>query len=124
MLTCTGRAIVANPQPVYGLGDLEAAVVAQVRFACPEPVFDLFWPYFPSQYVSSTLLRNGQTFTLQVERSQLYPSSITASAACSGAYVQADPTLYNVSVVVGWGFGSASEITTLEAAFGTVSPAS
>jgi len=126
-LTCTGRAVVANPRPVYGLGELQAAIIGSLRFTCPDPVFDLFWPIVGDlryQWAASTTFHNGQTFTMSVARSQLYPATVTAQAACLDSYTQVDPTWYDVSVVVGWGFGSATPITALEAPFGTISPTS
>jgi len=137
-LTCTGRAVIGDPQPIFGLGEPQALMIGQVRFTCPDPVFDLFWPPLPylgatsnqddgtlstfqNQRTLSTF-QNGQTFTLQSERGQFYPSSVTASALCFGTYVQVDPSYYNVSVVVGWGIGSATPITALDAPIGTVSP--
>jgi hypothetical protein len=120
---CTGRAVVANPQPIYGLGPLGAAIIGSLRFACPNPVFDLFWPFVENlryQWVTGTLLQNGQTFTMSAARNQLYPGTLTAAAACPDTYIQVDPTWYDVSVVVGWGFGSATPITVLEAPFGTI----
>jgi len=75
-LTCTGRAVVANPRAVYGLGELQAAIIGSLRFTCPDPVFDLFWPIVGDlryQWAASTTFHNGQTFTMSVARSQLYP---------------------------------------------------
>ena len=125
-LTCSGRAAIAHPRPILGLSPLEAAVIAQAHFTCTNPEFGLLWPRLGDvqfQYVGGALVQNGQTFSIQAPATFFYPSTITARAQCMfGEYVRDDPNYYNVSVVVGWGFGSATPITVLEAPIGTVSP--
>jgi hypothetical protein len=125
-LTCSGRAVIARPQTLPDLGQPVAAVIAQAHFTCTDPEFGLFWPPLGDlryQYIGGASFQNGQTFSIQVQSTDFYPSTITAAAACMfGEYVRDDPNYYNVSVVVGWGFGSATPITVLEGPIGTVSP--
>jgi hypothetical protein len=125
-LTCSGRAAIADPQTLPELGQPVAAVIAQAQFSCTDPDFSLFWPPLRDlrfQYVGGASFHNGRTLSIQVQSTNIYPSNITAMAACAfGHYVRDDPNYYNVSVVVGWAFGSATPVTVLEAPIGTVSP--
>jgi hypothetical protein len=125
-LTCSGKAAIAKPQPMPGNGAPIAAIIAQVRYTCSDPQFDLFWPSLLQSslggpYVATTLFHNGQTFSIPYSPPS-QPDGSTAAAACRVSYVRNDPNYYNVSVVVGWGFGGGLPITVLEAAIGTVSP--
>jgi len=128
-LSCSGRAAIARPRPVPGLSPLMAGVIAQAHFTCtdPEP-WGLFWPTLGDlqfQYVGAAVIQNGQTFSVEIPSTDFYPSTITAAAHCMfGEYVRDDPNYYNVSVVLGWGFGSATPITVQEAPIDTVSPQS
>jgi hypothetical protein len=123
-LTCSGRATIPRPRPIQGLGPPEAAIIAQVRYHCSDPESDLFFPDLGDsqlRYVAAADFANGQTFSIQFTPPP-EPWTIAAQFACNVLWQLNDPNYYNVSVVVGWGFGSGAEVTALDAPIGLVAP--
>jgi hypothetical protein len=127
-LTCTGRAAGLHPKEMFGLGPLEAGIQGEVHYFCADPAFEWIWfggPYpAPPDFeylAAGTAVRNGQTFSIQYPPNPS-PDAMLAQVLCTSGVWTRDTNYYNVRVVVGWGFGSATPVTALEAPIGTVSP--
>jgi|SwirhirootsSR2_FD_contig_41_6575173_length_696_multi_2_in_0_out_0_1 hypothetical protein len=127
-LTCTGRGAGLqrpNNNPLgVGLGPPEAAILGEIHYICSGS-FGSFTvrqsggPF--DETLSSTAFQNGQTFS--IEHSPLSePFGMGAQVVCAaagGVYTR-DPNYYNVSVAIGFGFGSGHAVVLLETPIGTV----
>jgi hypothetical protein len=128
-LTCTGKAAGVRPKFISGLSAVTTGVQGEIHYTCTDPVFETF--FFGSalpvpldiQYLAAPIgdFRNGETFSVEFLPPPNPPGMFNAFYCLSGVWTR-DPVYYNVRVVVGWGFGSATPIEALEAAVGTVSP--
>jgi hypothetical protein len=130
-LTCTGKGAGLqrpenNPLGV-GLGPPEAAIIGQVHYICNipgEPGFTVSWPGGRfDDALAVTDFHNGQTFSIEYLPPP-QPEDINDLFACGlagGTYTR-DPNYYDVSVAIGFGFGSGNAVTLLSALIGTVSP--
>jgi hypothetical protein len=122
-LTCTGKAAGLqrpNNNPLGGIYPPEAAILGQVHYICSDPVFTTSWPgpRFDGAF-ATTAFHNGQTFTIEYSPPAM-PPSITAAFACMFGTYTRDPNYYDVSVAIGFNYGSGSAVTVLEAPIGTV----
>jgi hypothetical protein len=127
-LTCSGKAAAVQPQTIIGLSSVEAGIKGEVHYTCADPAFESIFFGFPGlgpvedRYLASGDFHNGRTFSVQFAPPSA-PLGITAGYACFSGQWTRDPNYYNVRVVVGWGFGSATPSEALAAAsVGTVSP--
>lgn len=108
-----------------GLGPAVAAISGEVHYTCADPFFEFVWSGFPFpapadiEYLMSTEIENGKAFSMQYAPSDL-PPALTPQAFCTSGLWTRDPNYYNVSVSLGYGFGSATPVTTLVASIGTV----
>jgi hypothetical protein len=124
-LTCTGRAASIQPKVMAGLGPAEAAISGDVHYTCADPFFEFVWrgDPFPApadiEYLMSTEIRSGKTFSSQYSPTDV-PPALTPQAFCTSGLWTRDPNYYNVSVSLGYGFGSATPVTSLVASIGTV----
>jgi hypothetical protein len=125
-ITCTGR-VAGIPRPnnnPLGAGlsrVVQAGLTALVPYDCVDSAVTIF-PIFEEQ-VAAVEIGNGRTFTISLTP-DLFPSSLGAFFRCAGLgeYVR-DPSYYEVSVDIGWGFGAPSgPVTILTGPIGTVSP--
>jgi hypothetical protein len=123
-LTCTGKVGGLRPY-IYPIGPSEAAISGEVHYACTDPVFQFIFygsPTFapPSvRYLAGIDLHNGKTFSIEFSPG-VAPRTGLFDPCFLGEWTR-DPNYYNVRVVAGWGFGSATPIEAVEAAIGTVS---
>jgi hypothetical protein len=126
-LTCTGKAAGLQrpnnyPLPVV-LSPPEAAILGQVHYTCHGPfgegltISQSGGPF--DETLTSTAFHNGQTFSLEYSPPS-EPWGMTAGNICIGGVWTRDPNYYDVSVAIGFGFGSGFAVVLLEAPIGTV----
>ena len=126
-LTCTGKAAGVQPRSIFGLSSVEAGIKGEVHYTCTDPVFEVLFFGFPTlappdyRYLAGADFHNGRTFSVEFLPPPNPPGMLNAYLCLSGEWTR-DPSYYNVKVVVGWGFGSATPIEAREAPIGTVSP--
>jgi hypothetical protein len=124
-LTCTGKAAGLRPY-IYPIGPSEAAISGEVHYTCSDPTFQLIFFGFPTfgppsvRYLAGIDLEHGKTFSVEFSPGAA-PQTGLFNPCFSGEWTR-DPNYYNVRVVAGWGFGSATPIEAVEATIGTVSP--
>ena len=121
-LTCTGKVTgiarpLNNPAGI-GLSPLQAGVAGRIHYLCSDPVFDGFEGGYQSDYIGAVDVKNGVAFTVTVTPNAT-PSNLFALFTCQGLWTR-DPSYYEISIDVGWGFGSGLETTVLKGAVGNV----
>jgi hypothetical protein len=121
-LTCTGKAT-GIPRPFnnpagVGLSPLQAGVAGRIHYICAAPMFDGYEAGYQSDYIADVDIKNGQTFTVTVTPNAA-PSDWLALNSCWGAWMR-DTSYYDISIDIGWGFGSGSERLALTGPVGTV----
>jgi hypothetical protein len=125
-VACTGR-VVGIPRPnnnPLGTGlsrVVQAGLTVRVRYDCADSGVTIF-SVFEDQ-VASVEIQNGQTFTIS-HSPDPFPGSLAAFFSCDGLgeYLR-DPSYYEVSVDIGWGFGAPSgAVTILTGPIGTITP--
>lgn len=121
-LTCTGRASgvqrpLNNPAGV-GLSPLQAGVAGRIHYVCSYPVFGGYESGYQSDYIGAVDIKNGATFTVTVTPNGT-PSDWLALNSCWGLWTR-DTSYYEVSIDIGWGFGSGREATVLTGPVGNV----
>jgi hypothetical protein len=101
---------------------VQAGLTVLVRYDCTDSGVTIF-PVF-EEHVASVDIQNGRAFTISLTP-DLFPSSLGAVSRCAGFGVyMRDPSYYEVSVDIGWGFGAPSgPVTILRGPIGSVSPA-
>jgi len=125
-LTCTGIAAGLRPY-IYPISGSEAAISGEVHYTCTDPVLQFSFFGFPTfgppsvRYLASTDLQNGKRFSVAFSPGAA-PQTGLFNPCFPGEWTR-DSNYYNVRVIAGWGFGSATPIEALETAIGTVSPA-
>jgi hypothetical protein len=128
VLSCTGRAAGVHPQAIAGLGPVEAGIRGEVHYTCVDPMFQAIFYGYPVDapsvgYFAETAFHNGNAFSIDFTPPE-QPLDMSAQDQClSGQWIR-DPNYYNVSVAVGWGFGSYNPIEALSASTRTVLPGS
>jgi hypothetical protein len=121
-LTCTGTATgVArpynNPRGI-GLSPLQAGMAGRVHYTCSDPILDAYEASYQSDYIAAVDIRNGGSFTITLTPNAT-PFGLSALFSCWGAWTR-DPSYYEISIDIGWGFGSGSEAVILTGPVGTV----
>jgi hypothetical protein len=124
-LACSGRATGVARQknnPLgAGLSPLQAGIALTVRYTCQEPLFDFYEGGYASVWLFGVDIRNGHTFVIDLSPwSQ--PSRLGALFACDSGLWTRDLSYHDVSIGIGWGFGSGNEQVILTYPVGTVTP--
>jgi hypothetical protein len=132
-LTCTGKGAGLqrpNNNPLGGIYPPEAAILGQVHYTCTIPDFGSFTISqsggpFDSRTLTSTAFHNGQTFSIEYSP-QSEPFGMAPAVHCfnpltnvAGVWTR-DPNYYDVSVAIGFVFGSCCAVVLLETPIGTV----
>jgi hypothetical protein len=126
-LTCTGKAAGLQrhnnyPLPVV-LSPPEVAILGQVHYTCHGPfgegltISESGGPF--DETLNSTAFHNGQTFSIEYSPPS-QPFGMEAGNLCIDGVWTRDPNYYDVSVAIGFGFGSGFAVVLLEAPIGTV----
>jgi hypothetical protein len=127
-LSCTGRATGVQPRAIAGLGPVEVSIRGEVHYTCVDPIFQAIFYGFPVDapsvgYFAEEAFHNGKAFSIDFAPSD-QPLNLSAQNQCLSEQWTRDPNYYNVSVAVGWGFGSYTPIEALSGSAGTVLPGS
>jgi hypothetical protein len=126
-LTCTGKGAGLqrpNNNPLGGGLSPDVAILGQVHYICSGP-FGSFTISEPGLRfdgaLAATAFHNGQTFSIESSPGP-EPSFLVDLAACgfAGGVYTRDPNYYDVSVAIGFGFGSGNAVVLLETPIGTV----
>jgi hypothetical protein len=127
-LTCTGKGAGLqrpNNNPLgVGLGPPEAAILGHVHYICSGSfgsftVSESGGPF--DETLTSTAFHNGQTFSIEYSPlSEPFGMGAQVVCAAAGGVWTRDPNYYDVSVAIGFGFGSGHAVVLLEAPIGTV----
>jgi hypothetical protein len=122
-LTCTGKATgIARPfnnSAGVGLSPLQAGVAGSIHYICSDPFFDGYEAGYQSDYIGTVQIKNGAAFTVTVTPNAT-PSNLLALFSCLGVWTR-DPSYHEVSIDIGWGFGSGREAVALTGPVGGVS---